>query len=91
MGGRPLRENSSATAFLGSLSFVRRPLGGPFFAASFGWLLVTVVFFGLELVTPIEISSRAITSSEAQGQSVFTSVNSYVQFAGPLTLLTTTT
>jgi hypothetical protein len=44
-----------ATAFLGSLSFVRRPLGGPFFAASFGWLLVTVVFFGLELVTPIEI------------------------------------
>jgi hypothetical protein len=44
-----------ATAFLGSLSFLRRPLGGPLFAASCGWLLVTVVFFGLDVFTPLEI------------------------------------
>jgi hypothetical protein len=44
-----------ATAFLGSLSFLRRPLNGPLSVAAFGWLLVTVLFFALDIATPLEI------------------------------------
>jgi hypothetical protein len=44
-----------ATAILGSLAFVRRPLAGALAAAVSGWLLVTAFFLGADLVTPLEI------------------------------------
>jgi hypothetical protein len=43
------------TALLGSLPFVRRPLSGAFPAAVTGWLLVTALFLGADLLTPVEI------------------------------------
>jgi hypothetical protein len=44
-----------ATALLGSLPFARRTLAGPFPAAVTGWLLVTALFLGADLLTPVEI------------------------------------
>jgi hypothetical protein len=44
-----------ATAILGSLAFVRRPLAGALAAAVSGWLLATALFLGADLLTPLEI------------------------------------
>jgi hypothetical protein len=44
-----------ATSFLGSLSFVRRPLEGGLSALAVGWLGTTVFFFAVDLSTGLEI------------------------------------
>ena len=44
-----------ATAFLGSLSFVREPLGGAFSGLAVGWLGTTLFFLAIDVWTGLEI------------------------------------
>jgi hypothetical protein len=44
-----------ATAFLGSVSLVRKPLSSVFSALATGWLAATLLFFAVDLRTGLEI------------------------------------
>jgi hypothetical protein len=44
-----------ATAFLGSLAFIRQPLAGGIFSQSSAWLATTLFFFAVDLWTGLEI------------------------------------
>ena len=44
-----------ATAFLGSVALVRKPLSGGFSSLATGWLAATLLFFAIDLRTGLEI------------------------------------